>query len=50
MKLKRPRQRLGRRPASEAATNRNMNIALLYATYRVTLSLFRTASRTSGPC
>ncbi|MGP4111915.1 DUF6851 domain-containing protein [Streptomyces sp. 4N509B] len=27
--------RLGRRPASESATNRNKNIALLYATYRV---------------
>lgn len=26
---------LGRRPASEAATNRNKNIALLYATYRM---------------
>ena len=27
--------RLGRRPPSEAATNRNINIACLYATYRV---------------
>ncbi|MEL6544963.1 MAG: vanadium-dependent haloperoxidase [Myxococcota bacterium] len=32
--------RLGRRPASESATNRNINIALLYATYRVNVSLF----------
>lgn len=30
--------RLGRRPASEAATNRNMNIAMLYASYRVYMS------------
>lgn len=32
--------RLPRRPASESVTNRNMNIALLYATYRVNVSLF----------
>ncbi len=32
--------RLGRRPASEGVTNRNRNIALLHATYRVYLSLF----------
>ncbi len=31
--------RLGRRPASESATNRNINIALLYASYRVLNSL-----------
>jgi hypothetical protein len=31
--------RLGRRPASESATNRNINIACLYATYRVLNSL-----------
>ena len=31
--------RLGRRPASEAATNRNKNIAMFYATYRVLNSL-----------
>ena len=31
--------RLGRRPPSERATNRNMNIATLYASYRVLLSL-----------
>src|SRR5262245_25908566 len=27
--------RLGRRPASEAATNRNKNVAMFYATYRL---------------
>lgn len=32
--------RLGRRPASESVTNRNQNIALLYASYRVYNSLF----------
>jgi hypothetical protein len=32
--------RLGRRPATEALTNRNMNIAMLYASYRVLNSLF----------
>jgi hypothetical protein len=31
--------RLGRRPAAEAATNRNVNIALLYGSYRVLNSL-----------
>src|SRR5215470_5357055 len=31
--------RLGHRPAAEAATNRNKNIALLYATYRALNSL-----------
>src|SRR5262245_5524366 len=31
--------RLGRRPSSEAATNRNKNIAMFYATYRVLNSL-----------
>lgn len=31
--------RLGRRPSFESATNRNMNIACLYATYRVLNSL-----------
>jgi hypothetical protein len=31
--------RLGRRPASERATNRNMNIAVMYASYRVLNSL-----------
>jgi hypothetical protein len=31
--------RLGRRPASESATNRNKNIAIFYATYRVISSL-----------
>ncbi|WP_428821513.1 vanadium-dependent haloperoxidase [Microbulbifer sp. MCCC 1A16149] len=31
--------RLGRRPASEAETNRNINIALLYASYHVMNSL-----------
>ena len=31
--------RLGRRPASESATNRNINIACLYATYKVANSL-----------
>jgi hypothetical protein len=31
--------RLGRRPAAEAATNRNINVATLYATYRVLKSL-----------
>jgi hypothetical protein len=31
--------RLGRRPATEAQTNRNMNIAMLYASYRVLNSL-----------
>jgi hypothetical protein len=31
--------RLGRRPAFESATNRNINIACLYATYRVLNSL-----------
>jgi hypothetical protein len=31
--------RLGRRPASEAATNRQKNIALFYASYRVLNSL-----------
>jgi len=31
--------RLGRRPASEGQTNRNMNIAMLYASYRVVNSL-----------
>jgi len=30
---------LGRRPASESATNANMNIALLYASYRILNSL-----------
>ena len=30
---------LGRRPGSEASTNRNMNIAMLYASYRVLNSL-----------
>ncbi|GAA4733314.1 DUF6851 domain-containing protein [Phytohabitans rumicis] len=29
------RTRVGRRPSSESATNRNMNIALLYASYQV---------------
>jgi len=33
---------LGRRPADESATNRNINIALLYASYRVMNSLFPT--------
>lgn len=32
--------RIPRRPQAEASTNRNMNIALLYATYRVNLALF----------
>ena len=32
--------RLGRRPASEGVTNRNKNIAIAYATYRVCLSLY----------
>lgn len=32
--------RLGRRPASESDTNANMNIAMLYASYRVLNSLF----------
>lgn len=32
--------RLGRRPASERATNRNMNIAVFYASYRVLNSLY----------
>ena len=32
--------RLGRRPASESATNRNKNIALIYASYRIMNSLF----------
>jgi len=31
--------RLGRRPASEALTNENINIALLYSSYRVLNSL-----------
>lgn len=31
--------RLGRRPASESATNRNINVACLYASYRVLNSL-----------
>lgn len=31
--------RLGRRPAAEAATNRQKNIAMLYASYRVLVSL-----------
>ncbi len=31
--------RLGRRPANESSTNRNLNIALLYASYRVLNSL-----------
>ena len=31
--------RLGRRPASEAMTERNINIATLYAVYRVTMAL-----------
>ena len=31
--------RLGRRPASEGATNRNKNIALIYASYRIMNSL-----------
>ena len=31
--------RLGRRPAEESATNRNKNIALIYASYRVMNSL-----------
>jgi hypothetical protein len=31
--------RLGRRPSSEAATNRNKNIAALYASYQVTRSM-----------
>jgi hypothetical protein len=31
--------RLGRRPASESATNRNKNIALIYASYRILNSL-----------
>jgi hypothetical protein len=31
--------RLGRRPVSEGATNRNRNVALLYASYRVLNSL-----------
>lgn len=31
--------RLGRRPASEAATNRNKNIAIIYSSYRVLNSL-----------
>ena len=31
--------RLGRRPAAESATNRNVNIAVLYASYRVLNSL-----------
>lgn len=31
--------RLGRRPASESTTNRNLNIAILYASYRVLGSL-----------
>ncbi|GAA2102531.1 vanadium-dependent haloperoxidase [Actinomadura alba] len=35
---------LGRRPASEAATNRNKNIAILYASYRVYSSLVPQAS------
>lgn len=30
---------LGRRPASESATNRNKNVAALYASYRVLMSL-----------
>ncbi|MFA1538327.1 vanadium-dependent haloperoxidase [Actinomadura monticuli] len=36
---------LGRRPASEGATNRNKNIAILYASYRVYQSLVPTASQ-----
>lgn len=32
--------RLGRRPASERATNRNVNIAVFYASYRVLNSLY----------
>lgn len=32
--------RLGRRPASESVTNRNKNIAMSYASYRVLLSLY----------
>lgn len=32
--------RLGRRPASEGVNNRNKNIAISYATYRVLLSLY----------
>jgi hypothetical protein len=32
--------RLGRRPAAEYATNRNKNIAIAYASYRVLLSLY----------
>ena len=31
--------RLGRRPASEAATNRNKNTAMLYASYRLLIRL-----------
>lgn len=32
--------RLGRRPASEGVTNRHRNIAMMYASYRILLSLF----------
>ncbi|MGH1538909.1 MAG: vanadium-dependent haloperoxidase [Arenicella sp.] len=38
--------RLGRRPAAEAATNLNINIALLYASYRVLNSLLPVSNQT----
>jgi hypothetical protein len=38
--------RLGRRPASESATNHNMNVALLYASYRVLNALLPKQAQT----
>ncbi len=38
--------RLGRRPAEESATNRNPNIALLYASYHVFMSLLPNQEQT----
>ena len=38
--------RLGRRPASESTTNANINVALIYASYRVLNSLLPTHSQT----
>jgi hypothetical protein len=41
--------RLGRRPASESATNRHKNIALIYASYRIMNSRCRASRPTGAP-
>src|SRR5262245_32159649 len=41
---------LGRRPASERATNRQRNIAILYASYRCSPGCSRSSRRSGGRC